>query len=158
MAKETSVEAAAAVVKTEQDEEEGSEWVCDGNGYTRPSNTQASLLVTDLRSKWQYDPSNPPDWLSLGAQEHQKAFNKAYGAYVEAYGSMLKNGETPEQALKAVESMQDTAIKFHAAASKSSKENTEEADEAMRQLLKRPRDDPSPEAAKASQEVKTEQK
>ena len=80
---------------------------------------------------------------------------------MEAYGSMLKNGETPEQALKAVESMQDTAIKFHATASKSSKENTEEADEVMRQLLKRPRDDPSPEAANASQEkkeVKAEQK
>ena len=140
MAKETSVEAAAAVVKTEQDEEEGSEWVCDGNGYTRPSNTQASLLVTDLRSKWQYDPSNPPDWLSLGPQEHQKAFNKAYGAYVESYGSRLNNGETPEQALEAVKSMQDTAIKFHAAVSKSSKENTEEAYETMRQILKRARD------------------
>ena len=140
MAKETSVEAAAAVVKTEQDEEEGSEWVCDGNGYTRPSNTQASLLVTDLRSKWQYDPSNPPDWLSLGAQEHQKAFNKAYGAYVESYGSRLNNGQTPEQALEAVKSMQDTAIKFHAAVSKSSKENTEEAYETMRQILKRARD------------------
>ena len=139
MAKETSV-AAAAAVKTEQDEEEGSEWVCDGNGYTRPSNTQASLLVTDLRSKWQYDPSNPPDWLSLGAQEHQKAFNKAYGAYVESYGSRLNNGQTPEQALEAVKSMQDTAIKFHAAVSKSSKENTEEAYETMRQILKRARD------------------
>ena len=140
MAKETSVEAAAAVVKTEQDEEEGSEWVCDGNGtYTRPSNTQARLFVTD-RSKWQYDPSNLPDWLSLGAQEHQKAFNKAYGADVKSYGSRLNNGQTPEQALEAVKSMQDTAIKFHAAASKSSKENTEEAYETMRQILKRARD------------------
>ena len=139
MAKETSVEAAAAVVKTEQDEEEGSEWVCDGNGYTRPSNTQASLLVTD-GSIWQYDQSNPPDWLSLGAQEHQKAFNKAYGADVESYVSRLNNGQTPEQALEAVKSMQDTAIKFHAAVSKSSKENTEEAYETMRQILKRARD------------------
>ena len=127
MAKETSVEAAAAVVKTEQDEEEGSEWVCDGNGYIRPSNTQASLLVTDFRSKWQDDPSNPPDWLSLGAQEHQKAFNKAYGADVKSYGSRLNNGQMPEQGLEAVKSMQDTAINFHADVSKSSKENTEEA-------------------------------
>ena len=93
--------------------------------------------------------------ISLGAQEHQKAFNKAYGAYVEAYGTALKNGETPEQALEAVKSMQDTAIKFHASASKSSKENTEEADEVMRQILKRGRED---HPATESDHVKKEQK
>ena len=93
--------------------------------------------------------------ISLGAQEHQKAFNKAYGAYVEAYGTALKNGETPEQALEAVKSMQDTAIKFHASASKSSKENTEEADEVMRQILKRGRED---HPATESDQVKKEQK
>ena len=122
-----------------------------------------ALMVNDATHFLSFATVQRDEWgaISQGAREHQKAFNKAYGAYVEAYGSMLKNGETPEQALKAVESMQDTAIKFHASASKSSKENTEEADEAMRQLLKRPRDEPSPEAAKASQEkreVKTEQK
>ena len=119
-----------------------------------------ALMVNDATHFLSFATVQRDDWgvISQGAREHQKAFNKAYGAYVEAYGSMLKNGETPEQALKAVESMQDTAIKFHASASKSSKENTEEADEAMRQLLKRPRDEPSPEAAKASQEVKSEQK
>ena len=51
--------------------------------------------------------------------------------------------------------MQDTAIKFHVAASKSSKENTEEADEAMRQILKRARDD---QPAAESEHIKKEQK
>ena len=59
----TSVEAAASVVKADQ-RDDWSEWVSDGNGgYTRPSNIQDQVVVTDPRTKWKYDPSNTPDWL-----------------------------------------------------------------------------------------------
>ena len=117
-----------------------------------------SMAVNDATHFLAFATVQRDEWgvISVGAQVHQRTFNEVLGAYVENYGSRLKNGETPQQALEAVKSVQDTAIKFHAAASKSSKENTEEADETMRQILKRARDDHAT-AATEHKEMKREQ-
>ena len=115
-----------------------------------------AMAVNDHTQFLSYASVQRDEWgrILKGAEEHQKTFEKVYGEFLENVGTQLKHGLSPEQALNAVKSVQQTALKMAHKAAKSSKENSEEAMDTLTHLMKRARD----EQQQTKPEMKKEQK